>query len=275
MEKRVLKLILLLLVSTAYSQNQKATLFFNNGSVKKGLASIERVTDRTIKFRMEKGKKITYYDYEQLKSIIIEQKNTGIAYDAEYEYRKYENEKRPKLVQVYDGYVVGTSFIKFKNGSELKGTISHKNPSKPIIIFIDCKGNKSKISLDEIDKISIVLETRIADYYYILREKKPYMMELLVKGKLSLFEINGLYSYYANGTPNPGSTFYVLKDNESIAFKLINSTGYYQYGEKNFKKNAIEYFSDCPILQKKLILKEYKMKDTKKVVEFYNNNCEK
>ena len=42
---------------------------------------------------------------------------------------------------------------------------------------------------------------------------------------------------------------------------------------KSFRKRAMDYFEDCPVLRTKLEKKEFVKEDLQKIVEFYNSSC--
>ncbi len=41
----------------------------------------------------------------------------------------------------------------------------------------------------------------------------------------------------------------------------------------NFRKDMVEYFSDCPELSKRIDNKEFRNNDLESIVRFYNNKC--
>lgn len=43
----------------------------------------------------------------------------------------------------------------------------------------------------------------------------------------------------------------------------------------SFKKRAIDYFSDCPIVVSKIENSKYQRKGIKELIEFYNESCAK
>ena len=112
-------------------------------------------------------------------------------------------------------------------------------------------------------------------------EEKPKILEEVIIGKVSLYQkisyghspgvVGGAgggfgfspgYSYSINN-------YYLKREGQTSAFHL-GSTNVFS---KNFKKAASDYFKDCSSLVKKIQNKEYKKKDIRAVVEFYNMEC--
>ena len=65
------------------------------------------------------------------------------------------------------------------------------------------------------------------------------------------------------------SSYYVRKENETEVTHLGSTS----WISKNFKKAASNYFKDCPNLVEKLQNKEYKKKDIREIIDFYNEYC--
>lgn len=102
---------------------------------------------------------------------------------------------------------------------------------------------------------------------------RSIFLKLEIEGKLKLF--NYYYTQYAAGTYNASSGM---------------MTGGYAYGVERyilqkengelkrpkgltFKKDMIEYFSDCPALVEKIESKDFRKNDLEFIVSFYNSNC--
>lgn len=78
-----------------------------------------------------------------------------------------------------------------------------------------------------------------------------------------------VYEYRDYSNVGISVNFYVLREKENIA-TWLGSKDFVSV--MNFKKRALEYFKDCPIVLKK-IKKKFKRKKIPELIEFYNNNC--
>jgi hypothetical protein len=65
---------------------------------------------------------------------------------------------------------------------------------------------------------------------------------------------------------------YYLRKKHEKEVTHISSTHLFS---KNFKKAATSYFEDCPDLVEKIATKEYRKRDIRAVIEFYNAKCKK
>ncbi len=93
------------------------------------------------------------------------------------------------------------------------------------------------------------------------------MYKNITKYYAPTFGANGII---ANGSKS-SNNYYVSKSNTEEVFNLGDGTPF----TKNFKKAASNYFKDCPTLFHLIKNNEYKIKDIVKIVEFYNENCNK
>ncbi len=89
------------------------------------------------------------------------------------------------------------------------------------------------------------------------------MMRLLNYGKCEVF----LYRDVSSGRIS--MNFYVLRENENYATWLGSKD---LVSVMNYKKRALKYFKDCPLVIEK-IKKKFKRKKIPELVEFYNVNC--
>lgn len=103
-------------------------------------------------------------------------------------------------------------------------------------------------------------------------------LNLIKDGKLKLFEYH--YSGTAGapmmgaggGAPmmaggSPGGSNYILQKGEGSLFEISVSLF------NSFKKQASEYFADCPEVLKKIQDKAYRKDDMELIVDDYNRNC--
>ena len=93
MKKNKLKIFIVLVLSLTniYAQKSEATLYFRNGLVKNGYASIIK-SENKIKFKHKKKSKPVKYDFRTLKKIIIE--------ETEYEYKITKRGSKPKILKL-------------------------------------------------------------------------------------------------------------------------------------------------------------------------------
>lgn len=103
-------------------------------------------------------------------------------------------------------------------------------------------------------------------------------LNLIKDGRLKLFEY-----YYSGsaGTPmmsagggapmmiggSPGGCNSILQKGDGPLFEISVSLF------NSFKKQASDYFSDCPALSNKIQNKEYRIDDIELIVDYYNRNC--
>lgn len=150
---------------------------------------------------------------------------------------------------------------------------------------LDKKAESKLIESIDIEKISIESGNEYKTYYYFkIIEKDTYKwMESVVKGNVSLFNVNS--SGYASvpmmnssggfngvgGSRFNVDNYYLKKEGQDYVTK-ITSVGSFS---KNFKNAASEYFKDCIELVEKIQSKYYKREDIEDVVRFYNSKCAK
>ncbi len=171
----------------------------------------------------------------------------------------------------------------FKNGQQKTGYAKLVN--KNIVKFKDDK--KAKVveyKFSELDHIQIAYNKEYKTYEAIAIKGKnePKVLELVEKGKVTLYtETNQSHrpiytgTTGANGPVYMGGDFiaiknsYIKRENENSAYHL----GSDKLFSKNFKQAASDFFQDCSKLVKKIQDKEYKKKEIKAIVQYYNNNC--
>lgn len=179
-----------------------------------------------------------------------------------------------------------------KNGDTLKGQIKLPMISKNLIAIngkenVKYRKNRKskKVKYDETKVKKVIFrnsDTEVAFFEYIQTSKnKKGLFKVISSGKATLYarsvSITSSTPMYMAG-PNGGTwnhwnysfndfnEFYVLKENEKIALPLVTARV-----SRSFKKRAMEYFSDCSSVVKKLDKRIYIKNDIKEVVEEYNN----
>jgi len=139
------------------------------------------------------------------------------------------------------------------------------------------------LDLDKIEYVHFRYGKRKGDKVYrsvlVKGRENPSFLEELVKGEISLFKdftanmVMGATPMGAGGPMIQSYNivdYYVKRSNESNAIHLASN----ELFSKNFKKAASEFFSDCPQLVAKVQNKEFKKKDIKEIVTFYNETCD-
>jgi hypothetical protein len=121
-------------------------------------------------------------------------------------------------------------------------------------------------------------------YVKINNHLAPQLLEVVDEGNVTLYKQiqipNSFLNTVSNGyfTPNgsyiPGTSgnledsevqykYFVKRKNEKLA-TIIHF---------NFKEKMLDYFSDCPILKKKIVQKIYTKKNIEEMINYYNNYC--
>ncbi|HBK71633.1 MAG TPA: hypothetical protein DDZ39_08275 [Flavobacteriaceae bacterium] len=173
------------------------------------------------------------------------------------------------------------AILYFKDSTILKGLakITH---SKGIQFRTEKGEEKTEYSFEELKYIEIKEKKKSKEFttysYRILPESGYTLLKQIEVGKLNLYKFFDVFHSSKSG-PNGSMTtksssisrYYIAKENEEILTNLgINGL---EFG-KRFKKNASNYFSDCPELVLKIQKKKFKKKHIVEVVKFYNENCD-
>ncbi|MFD0991650.1 hypothetical protein [Tenacibaculum geojense] len=164
---------------------------------------------------------------------------------------------------------------------------------KADLIFIDgdtiqglgliTKNNKIKFKLSYVDKAEkwdfrIIKgitfygfkEVREFEYIKVNKKQKPLLLEVKYRGKVNIYE-DQFYTYdnmFGNDnfmkTLRENKTTYLKRDNEELARSFLGF---------NFRKNAKEYFKDCPEVVDIFNTKEYKKYTIEEIALEYNIFC--
>jgi len=177
----------------------------------------------------------------------------------------------------------GTLF--FKDGSVKEGLVRLTNGEK-VKFRPNKKAKATKYVFSELTEVRIMESSKPSIYVQILAKghNGPRIVKEIVKGRVSLYHLETIGSspmYMPNaGDPGGGSftTFgtyniknlFVKREGENVATHL----GSDQLFTKNFKKAASEFFKDCEVLVSRIQQREYKKRDVKEIVTFYNNKCD-
>jgi hypothetical protein len=175
-----------------------------------------------------------------------------------------------------------TLIIRNKDTLEVNSKIPIDFSVEDKLKYYNENGEKIILRYSEVDEIQIInAEGRITRMIRHINpfqvpcdwcEPQYFFLRLLIDGEMKLLQQNVSSSAVGsgiNGTSNLGNY------NKSYL--------YYQKGEEEifipndilFKREMIEYLSECEELVNKIKTKEYKKRDAFKIVEFYNSYCGK
>lgn len=173
----------------------------------------------------------------------------------------------------------------FKDGSIKKGFVQLASSER-----VKFKSNKRdkvvKYEFSALEYAEISINDEVSRYKLvsILDKDMPIVLKEIVSGKVSLFNLNtqgyspgvpmgggmGGAPMYTMGTNYSIKNLYVLKEGNEKATHL----GSNQLFSKNFKQAASDYFKDCSKLVAKIQNREFKKKEIKAIVEYYNSECD-
>jgi hypothetical protein len=176
------------------------------------------------------------------------------------------------------------TILTFNDGTKLEGLGKLKGSER--VKFRKDKNTKAKkYHFKDLERVTIYSGDAKISYVYLLeKEKKKYkVLEEVVTGDISLYKIvrHGTHApmgvgFGGVGGMGMGASFtiknYYLRKKQEKEVTHISST---QLFSKNFKKAATTYFEDCPDLVEKIATKEYRKRDIRAVIEFYNSKCKK
>lgn len=173
----------------------------------------------------------------------------------------------------------------FKDGSIKKGFVQLAS-SERVKFKVNKKDKAIKYEFTDLEYAEISINDEVSRYKLvsILDKDLPIVLKEIVSGKVSLFNLNT--QGYSPGVPMGGGmagapmypmgtnysikNLYVLKQGEAKATHL----GSNQLFSKNFKQAASDYFKDCENLVAKIQNRDFKKKEIKAIVEYYNSQCE-
>lgn len=168
--------------------------------------------------------------------------------------------------------------VTLNNGNIVSGLVKIK--SDKIVFKTNKAADAEKYDFTQAKSATITDkkgEKTTFEFVVIKEGKDPELLELIVDGYLKLYgEGTSTYSGMSAGMSGYGgsfrstSTHYLKKESEAIA-QFYKCEGY--VAKISFTKFVEEYFSDCPKIQSKVKDKEFKKKDYKEIVEYYNSHC--
>tara|TARA_R110001632_G_scaffold53818_3_gene132239 strand:+ start:207 stop:758 length:552 start_codon:yes stop_codon:yes gene_type:complete len=157
--------------------------------------------------------------------------------------------------------------IHLRDGSKLKGWVKKINLKE--LKYKETESAKViKYNYKKVDKI--VINDVLYQFKIVKGNRKNYprLLELMKSGKVSLYVLRVQPTHYTVG----GIEYYLSRNDSHLVESIGQRT--LAIGRKNVIKGLKNYFKDCPNLIKKIKNKEFGKKDVKKVVEYYNNNCD-
>ena len=196
--------------------------------------------------------------------------------------------------------------VHLKNGKVLKGEAkipmmsAALNLKKEILRYrTGKKEKKEKYKPEEVDSVIFTIEytervdrkkvekIRVETYLPIFLNKKKTKLgfvEILVEGKLRLVGRTVMVNQGGYWAPGVGASSNSAPVYHPGFMGSHNQVMFLREGEKpeifnnfnlfkSFKKRAMEYFKDCPLLRSKLDNKEFVSEDLQDIVRFYNSNC--
>jgi hypothetical protein len=175
----------------------------------------------------------------------------------------------------------------FKDGTILNGL--GKLKGAVCVKFRKDKNTKAKkYHFKDLESVQIYNgDSRTTYVYLLVKKKKKYkVLEEVVVGGISLYKVvsHGAHAPMGVGFGGAGGMgmgmgmstgftikSYYLRRKEEKEVTHITSTDLFS---KNFKKAATAYFNDCPDLVEKIETKEYRKRDIRAIIEFYNSKCQ-
>jgi hypothetical protein len=174
-----------------------------------------------------------------------------------------------------------TATIVFNDSTSILGMGEIKN--NKIYFKIEQKDNPTEWSYDMASALifSGYGFSEKYEYVKISKNSSPELIEVVNEGNVTLYKqikvTNSIFDLARNG--------YLLSNGERIGGNNLESDVQYKYFVKrkteefatiihfNFKEKIFDYFSDCPILKKKINQKIYTKKNIEEMIEYYNNYC--
>ncbi|MCB0478049.1 MAG: hypothetical protein KDC84_07795 [Crocinitomicaceae bacterium] len=188
-------------------------------------------------------------------------------------------------------------YIQLASGGTKDGYVKiakYGTPNKEFIKYKRGKGSDAEKFLNtQVGKVFLKDEKsgEESEFEFVeLFEDKIYFMRVVVRGNTTLYArkqsitlvgaptmegagagqgLNmpmGIWGPYTFGNFNE---YYAFREGEDYPTGLIEVKF-----SKPFKEKASEYFKDCPSLSKKIENKEFKKKQVKEAVEYYNSECQ-
>ena len=174
--------------------------------------------------------------------------------------------------------------ITFRSGEKLKGLARIKTDHT--VKFKKDKTSEAHIyTFRDIKVLKIEEDFEMNTYHYKMIKKKnvkrPKLLKLCVKGKMSLYS-----EYFENNTPmggmgsmggsgvslgfsmGGGTTCYYICMNDNHIVEPVTKVG--NGLGRSLRKTGLKFFKDCPVIAEKIKNKTYKNRDIELAVYEYN-----
>lgn len=183
------------------------------------------------------------------------------------------------LIFLFSNFIVIAQYnqgkIQFIDGTELIGLLKitkgddvkfKKDADSKVIEYDDDLIKSFEFTENNVLRKFIYSETTHINNENSKTDKMHKLLEIIINGKISLFK------YYSNINNMGFITYYLKKESDKLPI-FYYAEGYF-YKQK-FIPFVSNYFSDCVDLVEKVKAKtkDFKHKDYKKVVEYYNKEC--
>lgn len=150
--------------------------------------------------------------------------------------------------------------------------------NKKVRVFESGKMRSKDYKLQILDKVIVKEQVGNKTYRFleIDGKKRPMILEELISGIVSLYKIEILRGGggMVNGSPSSLNyrdiDYFVVKEHMPRAYPMGSS----QLFSKSFQKDALDFFSDCPELIKRIKIEGLDRKDIELIVQYYNTNCQ-
>jgi len=180
-----------------------------------------------------------------------------------------------------------TSITLSSNADEMKGIIVYKNDTVSVtfdipinvftgdihyrkvqekVKFIDSSGKKQVLRPSDAKEIILDYNGKKIRMVSVFKpntdisQNDKIFLTIVIDDYLKMY----CYHYYQGGQYGGPSTAYLLQKGDSLLKWPKNVF---------FRKDMVEYFSDCKELAEKIENKEYKDDNIEEIVKFYNSKC--
>ncbi|UII24403.1 hypothetical protein LVD15_13835 [Fulvivirga maritima] len=171
-------------------------------------------------------------------------------------YTQQESEEYLNLKNKYyyrEGYIVDNDSVKIKGLIKIK----HEYKLSEIVLFVSLDGEVIKYRPDDIKGFSYSIYKFFSDgtnFYHCQYTGRKMSLYSLTKREYSQVGNTGMYA-------SSIESFYVKRSGDS-EYTLVK--------KGRFKRDFSAYLSDCDKVAQKILNKEYKYKDIKRIVREYN-----
>jgi len=159
----------------------------------------------------------------------------------------------------------------FNDGTQKTGVGKLSNSN---YVKFQTEGTKpQKYYFDSIKLAQIQYGQKTKNYVYIkVKGEIPNykVVDRIKEGRINLYNIHSESYNAMNGQSFVIDSYYVQRENEKEATHLGST---HLFSIRIFRDTASEYFSDCPLLSKKIKEKEFDAFDMLEIIKYYENSC--